>query len=1111
MRKSYFIGLVIVMFTVLVFGDLSRGVPAMASEARLSVASATANLEQSPNVAANTIDDNETTRWSGQSVGTNYAHVTFDLGSTETVSLVKINWYNALSQQTTYDIAVSTNGSSYTVVYSGTSLAQTGFQTVTFGIPQSARYVRIIGKYNSLPSPNQGWISILETEIYGPDGGGSPTPTPSPTPPSVYEAENGVYGGGAGQQNASNASNGKVVGALNNIGAYSQINNVDGGAGGSAYLVVRFSNGYGSARTLSLYVNGVKQQQLSFANTGGWNTFSETSSIPVTLSAGTGNTIKIQRDSADSPAADIDKYTVTLAGSPSPTPTPTAPPSTTPFSQSVINAAMAEPLLWYERNLEWDWHSARSGAALMLLTAAVTYDVNVQATNGTYAKDRIVEHIRNILIGGKEPACSGGMDTQTINQAISALAIVKTIPAFWNELTSTEKDKITLIMQSCLIASHWGHDDGNNFNSGLNQLGNWNKNWNPNHIEGGVGMGLAAAHYLGGAAAANNFLVNFNYDNFVASLTSAGLTGIKANFNATGKTALEAATKNTFEFNGHSLSDPFSWLEHRASIMYNKIVSPTGGGGFGTIACCSGGLPNVGQLGMAQEFDSIDADGPRSSLEYAALGWQNSLFNLFALKHFGQWGSGPDRNAVEALYRIGSTDLIYKAEHGYNGYSKGAYTGIKYENDIHEVMGYYYVKELWLNALDPNIVTPTPTPTATPAPTPTPTPSPTPGGATVYEAESGTYGGGAGQQNAANASNGKVVGALNNTGAYSQINNVDGGSGGSANLVIRFSNGYGSARTLSLYVNGVKQQQLSFANTGGWNSFADTSSIPIALNAGAGNTIKIQRDSTDSPAADIDKYTVTLSGAPTPTPTPTSTPPGGVVKPDASNTGIPSGVTLTAYAGPASITTNGTVIDLKDYSTGDLVVYANNVTLKRSKFKTITVFGDNCTIEDVDTTKINLSGTQNTTITRANIHGNNGGDTMHITSDTGQVQNVLIQSSYIHSQIPGGGDHSDGIQIRGSIGLTIRNNHINMGSFLPGHNSPIFVQDANGGNSDLLIEGNWLNGGGYMLMIDAGTNLQVNYNRIGNTYEYGVLYPGQSSNFTQTGNVWDSTGAPLTL
>ena len=51
--------------------------------------------------------------------------------------------------------------------------------------------------------------------------------------------------------------------------------------------------------------------------------------------------------------------------------------------------------------------------------------------------------------------------------------------------------------------------------------------------------------------------------------------------------------------------------------------------------------------------------------------------------------------------------------------------------------------------------------------------------------------------------------------------------------------------------------------------------------------------------------------------------------PDASNTGVPDGVTLTNYTGPATITTPGTVIDGKKV-TSCLVIEANDVTIKNS-------------------------------------------------------------------------------------------------------------------------------------------------------------------------------------
>jgi polysaccharide biosynthesis protein PslG len=118
-------------------------------------------------------------------------------------------------------------------------------------------------------------------------------------------------------------------------------------------------------------------------------------------------------------------------------------------------------------------------------------------------------------------------------------------------------------------------------------------------------------------------------------------------------------------------------------------------------------------------------------------------------------------------------------------------------------------------------------------------------------------GGGAGVYSVSNASGGKLVGKIVNTGAFVQFNNVAGGTTGTSTLVIRYANGYSNNRNLSLYVNGVKVQQLVFAPTGGWNTFTDLAAINISLNSGSGNSIKIQRDSADNYSADIDKISVT--------------------------------------------------------------------------------------------------------------------------------------------------------------------------------------------------------------------------------------------------------------
>ncbi|QGQ95011.1 DUF4038 domain-containing protein [Paenibacillus psychroresistens] len=235
---------------------------------------------------------------------------------------------SAVASDSSFGVAYVPSASTVTVNLNKIS----GGVTARWFDPTNNSYTTISGSPFAANSGSKTWTSPSTNSagnsdfVLVLDSGTAPTPTPTPTPgnPAVYEAENGTYAGGGQQQSASNASNGLVVGALNNVGAYSQISNVNGAAGGNATLKIRFANGSGSTKSLSLYINGVKLLQNSFANTGSWNTFADTASISITLNSGTSNTIKLQRDAADTPAADIDKYTVTTLGTtPTPTPTPT--------------------------------------------------------------------------------------------------------------------------------------------------------------------------------------------------------------------------------------------------------------------------------------------------------------------------------------------------------------------------------------------------------------------------------------------------------------------------------------------------------------------------------------------------------------------------------------------------------------------------------------------------------------------------------------------------------------------------------------------------------------------------------------------------------------------
>ncbi len=128
----------------------------------------------------------------------------------------------------------------------------------------------------------------------------------------VYEAENGVLSGN-NIYNSTSCSNGKMVGS-NLVGSSITINNVDGGTGGSASLVIKYSAD--NNRRATLYVNGANAGKINWGS-GSYGTWRD-QSISITLNSGSTNSIKISQDADDNGSyvcADVDKLTLTTTGS----------------------------------------------------------------------------------------------------------------------------------------------------------------------------------------------------------------------------------------------------------------------------------------------------------------------------------------------------------------------------------------------------------------------------------------------------------------------------------------------------------------------------------------------------------------------------------------------------------------------------------------------------------------------------------------------------------------------------------------------------------------------------------------------------------------------------
>ncbi|HMO11714.1 MAG TPA: hypothetical protein PKB06_09485, partial [Actinotalea sp.] len=261
------------------------------------------------------------------------------------------------------------------------------------------------------------------------------------------------------------------------------------------------------------------------------------------------------------------------------------------------------------------------------------------------------------------------------------------------------------------------------------------------------------------------------------------------------------------------------------------------------------------------------------------------------------------------------------------------------------------------------------------------------------------------------------------------------------------------------------------------------------------------------------------AATPSPPPPPAPAPaPSGF--PNASTTGVPAGVTLTAYTGPSRITQAGTVIDGKLITTPLVITAsANNVTIKNSKIQASGFF---LVLNDEGATNLQIIDTEidgrgntandsavagrNYTLTRVNIHSTVDGIKLG--------SNVTVQDSYIHDLVIGNGSHNDGMQSLGSNDVVIKNNTIIVGN---GSTSAIILSTGSAQSMKrITIEGNLLGGGaytvygGYFRGVDnpaVVSEVTIRNNRITtqvhpNGGAYGPFTSVDSPAVTMSGNVW---------
>ena len=227
--------------------------------------------------------------------------------------------------------------------------------------------------------------------------------------------------------------------------------------------------------------------------------------------------------------------------------------------------------------------------------------------------------------------------------------------------------------------------------------------------------------------------------------------------------------------------------------------------------------------------------------------------------------------------------------------------------------------------------------------------------------------------------------------------------------------------------------------------------------------------------------------------------------PNATNTGVPAGTTLTP-SGSLTITTPGTVISGLNI-TGVVTIKASNVTLENCKITSASFFAivaqagvtgvviKNCEIDggglsnpNTGTYGVYIEG-GGVTVSNCNIHGVGSG----VTINGGPA---LIENNYIHDLNAGPGTHYNGIQYNGggTAGLIDieHNTIINQNN----QTDAVMIDNQFGPVNGVTVNNNLLVGGDYTVYDDdhfnsnPSANVSITTNHLG-TGLYGSA-PGSN-------------------
>ncbi|MGV7217094.1 hypothetical protein [Bradyrhizobium sp. UFLA05-112] len=409
--------------------------------------------------------------------------------------------------------------------------------------------------------------------------------------------------------------------------------------------------------------------------------------------------------------------------------------ATTSFclSEAAVKYALGAEKVWYDPSLSGGAHQhVFNNAEVMKAINSYCGDTRTDAA--------LLQQIRYVLAPNRGPTATGGYQDQKQMGGAMMFLLAKNTPRIWNQLTATEKALISINMEALTYSSVLTTKDEVHANIVDDMAGDPNdRDYNPNIQNGMIGMIIMTTLYWG----ADQFEAKLAaYDDavFIAKLRQYGMTNLLwtyTNPHRPSGAVIQAGLRqivngHIYSFHGITERNLLQLFGYIADRTFSKTVACglNGGAGIGGAARIVRNcdlLPNSGAQGMLFEFDSVDAEGQRSSAGYSWDSWYSLLNARAAMQMFGGLNSSSLQTIVTITasdgekrmddiinrFLIGTKDMLFKLSPaanqggGYISYSHAESEGVMVF-DPHTVRSRGYIGDAAiLNVLQTNLGKPT--------------------------------------------------------------------------------------------------------------------------------------------------------------------------------------------------------------------------------------------------------------------------------------------------------------------------------------------------------------------------------------------------------------------